>query len=79
VPPERREQLFRRFGPSDTPRRGGGSGLGLYIVKLIAQNHGGDAYYEERAGGGSIFFIDLPLLTPDQNAETPTIAAAGST
>lgn len=60
VAAEVRDQLFRRFGPGDRVRRGGGSGLGLYIVRLIAQSHGGTVRYEERPGGGSIFTLDLP-------------------
>jgi signal transduction histidine kinase len=78
VPVELREQLFRRFGPSDAPRRGAGSGLGLYIVKLIAQSHGGDAYYEDRPGGGSFFVMDLPGLTSEAGAGAHIIAATGS-
>jgi signal transduction histidine kinase len=55
-----RDRLFVRFASSSNPRHGAGSGLGLYLVRLIAQTHGGSARYEQRPGGGSIFVLDLP-------------------
>ncbi|MBI5961059.1 MAG: PAS domain S-box protein [Chloroflexi bacterium] len=38
-----------------------GSGLGLFIVKNVAQRHGGDAWVESSEGKGSTFFISLPF------------------
>ncbi len=38
-----------------------GSGLGLFIVKNVAQRHGGDAWVESSEGQGSTFFISIPL------------------
>ncbi|MEM7033796.1 MAG: ATP-binding protein [Chloroflexota bacterium] len=37
-----------------------GEGLGLTIVKVIAENHGGRAIVETRVGRGSIFLLKLP-------------------
>ena len=48
---------FDRFSRSDEARSGGGSGLGLSIVELIAQAHGGTAGAENRAGGGADVWI----------------------
>jgi PAS domain S-box-containing protein len=38
-----------------------GSGLGLFIVKSVAQRHGGDAWVESKEGEGSTFSIKIPL------------------
>ncbi len=65
VPAHLRDQLFQRFGPGDHARQGAGSGLGLYLVRLIAENNGGTIHYEPREGGGSIFALDLPAAQAD--------------
>jgi signal transduction histidine kinase len=38
-----------------------GTGLGLFIVKNVAQRHGGDAWVESAEGQGSTFRITIPL------------------
>ncbi len=38
-----------------------GSGLGLALVKSIAERHGGRAWCESTVGKGSAFFISLPI------------------
>lgn len=38
-----------------------GSGLGLFIVKNVAQRHGGDAWVKSVEGEGSTFFLSIPL------------------
>jgi len=64
VPPEQRERIFEPFyrlpGASE---RAGGVGLGLSLVRSIAQRHGGSAYCEARADGaqGACFVLRLPL------------------
>ena len=57
-PPERRAVLFQRFGGV---RGGGWTGLGLYIVRRIAEKYHGRAAYEPREPRGSRFSIELPL------------------
>lgn len=62
VPVELQERIFEPFYrlPGAT-ERDGGVGLGLALVKSIAQRHGGRAYCEANAGGGACFVIELPL------------------
>lgn len=38
-----------------------GNGLGLYIVKRVAELHGGDAWVESAVGQGSTFYIKIPM------------------
>ena len=53
-----------------------GTGLGLAIVKSIVDLHGGTVGATRRRGGGSIFWVELPLATADHAAPvaTPTPA-----
>lgn len=61
VPPEQRERIFEPFyrlpGASE---REGGVGLGLALVKSIAERHGGTVHCEDREGGGARFVLTLP-------------------
>ncbi len=59
VDPEQRENIFQRFKRSD--RRGGGSGLGLSIVKRIVNNHNGTVEVVDTPGGGATFIIKFPV------------------
>lgn len=53
---------FARAEPSRS-RRFGGSGLGLSVVRAIAEAHGGQARYRTSDAGGSVFEIVLPVST----------------
>jgi two-component system, OmpR family, sensor kinase len=61
VPPEYRERIFEPFfrlpGASE---RVGGVGLGLSLVKSIAERHGGRVRCADRPGGGACFVVSLP-------------------
>ncbi|NLE49799.1 MAG: PAS domain-containing protein [Chloroflexi bacterium] len=46
-----------------------GSGLGLFIVKNVAQRHGGDAWVESVEGQGSTFALAIPLNGPNLLAD----------
>jgi signal transduction histidine kinase len=48
---------FDRFSRADQARSGGGSGLGLSIVELIADAHGGETGVENRPAGGADVWI----------------------
>jgi signal transduction histidine kinase len=49
------------FEPFVTPDRNGGGGLGLAICKSIVEAHGGRIFCESKQGGGTAFFVQLPL------------------
>jgi signal transduction histidine kinase len=57
-------QAFERFARSDHARSRGGSGLGLSIVKAIAEAHGGTAHAVNKKGGGADVWITLPDTAP---------------
>jgi len=63
VPPAQRERIFEPFyrlpGASE---RSGGVGLGLALVRSIAQRHGGSVRCEDRPDGaaGACFVLSLP-------------------
>jgi two-component system sensor histidine kinase AdeS len=56
------ERAFERFWRADDARtrRGGGSGLGLSVVKAIAEAHGGHATIDSRKGGGTSVVLTIP-------------------
>jgi signal transduction histidine kinase len=62
VPPELRERIFEAFyrlpGHAE---QAGGVGLGLSLVRQIAQRHGGTVVCLAREGGGSCFALTLPV------------------
>lgn len=67
VPEEQRERIFEKFyrlpGASE---RSGGVGLGLALVRSIAQRHGGDVRCQARPDGapGACFVLQLPAQAP---------------
>ena len=63
IPPEAIPNLFSKFFQVDgsATRRVGGTGLGLYISKLIIEAHGGRIWAESQQGKGSTFSFSLPV------------------
>ncbi len=75
-----REAVFTRFWRAD-PRRGGGVGIGLALVKRIVELHGGGVRVEDRAGGGARIVlafgpVDPPLRRPSALADSHAVAGA---
>ncbi len=42
-----------------------GTGLGLHLVKTVAENHQGRVWLESEPGSGTTFFISIPVATDD--------------
>ncbi len=73
VPDDARESIFERF--TQLRHRAGreGLGLGLYIVRVIAESHGGSVHAESAESGGARFVLEIPLAprarrVADENA-----------
>lgn len=68
-------RAFERFwrGEHSRDRARGGSGLGLSVVRAIAEAHGGSASLTQRAGGGATFEMVLAAVPPRLDT-TSTIA-----
>jgi signal transduction histidine kinase len=63
IPPADLTRVFERFYrvDKDRSRESGGTGLGLAIVKHIVERMDGSVRAENRAGGGAVFTVELPL------------------
>ena len=70
VPPELAPTLFERFarGAGD---RGGSFGLGLAIVRAVAQSHGGTVTLESVTPHGARFVVRLPLAPARETPSSP--------
>ena len=60
IAPENLDKIWQRFWQADPARSGGGAGLGLSMVRWIAQDHGGRVTVQSEPGKGSIFTFFLP-------------------
>jgi len=59
IPPEMIQTIFEPFVTTKGEK---GTGLGLWIVKGIIQNHAGKLSVRSRLGHGTVFKIDLPVM-----------------
>ena len=66
IPPAEADQLFSRFVRASNARTAGlpGSGLGLSIVKVLTEMHGGHVEVRSTLGRGSTFTVFLPAPPP---------------
>lgn len=68
IPEDEQGQIFERFYRIDNnlSRKTKGTGLGLYLARMIVEAHGGRIYVKSRVGQGSTFYFTLPLPAPAQ-------------
>jgi heavy metal sensor kinase len=76
-------QIFDRFFRADKSRSRGlagedGCGLGLPIVKWVAEAHGGSVEVASAPGQGSSFIVHLPLSPVPGNAAPPPAGGVGT-
>jgi signal transduction histidine kinase len=68
IAPEDQDRIFERFERLLPIHHFGGFGLGLWIVKQVAQAHGGEVRVESTPGEGSTFIVELPCETLIESA-----------
>ncbi|AJP13039.1 two-component sensor histidine kinase [Clostridioides difficile] len=61
IPPENIPKVFDRFFTERDNNEPKGQGLGLYIVKSIIREHGGEIFVDSELGKGTVFTIKLSL------------------
>lgn len=71
IPPQLLPHLFEPMIRGEKSSGSRGVGLGLYIVRAIAQAHGGEARVVSLPGAGTTFTISLPASSGDTGHPAP--------
>jgi heavy metal sensor kinase len=71
-PPAFLDHAFERFTLPDAGRGGAGAGLGLSIVRMIAEAHGGTAAAANAAGGGADVWLSVPRQPEPSTRSRPS-------
>jgi signal transduction histidine kinase len=71
IPEEARDKIFERFYQVDqsATRSAGGTGLGLYICRKLADAIGGRVWLDTSGPRGSVFAVSVPIRPATQDAE----------
>jgi len=79
IPEDFRPRMFEKFAQADSAdgHQKGGSGLGLNIVRQIVDRLGGEIFFEDAPGGGTVFHLTLPNPTQDRRPSDGEPAAPG--
>lgn len=83
IAPHEQQRVFDRFYRGDAPRSAhdGHAGLGLAIVRQIAESHGGEVRLHSALGRGATFVLWLPVVGSGRGsggppAQDPLVAVA---
>ena len=77
IAPENRQRIFERFSRLGPHRGQPGLGLGLPIVRGLAESFGGSVTVEDSPTGGCAFKVVLPACPPGEGALQQETATAG--
>jgi signal transduction histidine kinase len=72
IPDEFKPRIFEKFAQADATdsRAKSGTGLGLSIVRQIVEQLGGQVGFHDAAGGGTVFYFNLPYWNSDAIPES---------
>ena len=75
IPGAFRNRIFGRFAQADSAdsRIKGGTGLGLAISKRLIEMMQGRVGFEDREGGGTTFYFELPVMQAGAAAESEAV------
>jgi signal transduction histidine kinase len=69
IPPEAQQTIFEPF-VRVSPAKAAGTGLGLATVKRLVEAHGGRLGVQSKPDAGSLFWVELPLVSGDPAGRT---------
>ena len=74
IPAKDIDQLFERYYRGSNVSGIVGTGVGLYLVKMVLEVHGGEIAVESTEGKGSKFSVWLPVrVAPKSEASSPSV------
>ncbi|MEU7425505.1 sensor histidine kinase [Streptomyces sp. NPDC040750] len=75
IPADRRELIFTEGWSTKDPPAHGKRGIGLSLVRRLAERQGGSASVDTAAGGGAVFTVVLPEALTDPAPEPAGVRA----
>ncbi|MFJ9633955.1 ATP-binding protein [Streptomyces sp. NPDC101175] len=76
IPTAELPHVFDRLWRGTRARAGGGSGIGLAVVRELVTAHGGTVTADSGPGGGTLMTLRLPRAEPRGSRRTPAPASA---
>jgi signal transduction histidine kinase len=79
IPASDMDQLFERYYRGSNVSGIVGTGVGLYLVRMVVEVHGGEVSVESVEGKGSRFSVRLPVrAAPKPATASPSVLPATS-
>jgi signal transduction histidine kinase/PAS domain-containing protein len=72
-----RKAVFKEFHQGSLGESKGGTGLGLFISKQLAELMGGSLGFRNRQGGGACFWVEVPLHFAEKQPDPPAAEISG--
>jgi signal transduction histidine kinase len=72
------DRLAELFSPLADEQPTRGEGVGLYLLRRVAEAHGGRAWANSLEGKGTTFYLELPVASPDGDSARASAVAGKS-